>query len=100
MAWLGTENESLPGYARGRAGFARPGAESAEAVRSFLQQVYLFMSVGLAVTGVIAFLVAGSPAALNLVFGNKLVFYGLIIAQLGLVIAFSAVAARVSAGTA
>ncbi|HEY0710030.1 MAG TPA: Bax inhibitor-1/YccA family protein [Polyangia bacterium] len=69
-------------------------------MRAFLQQVYLFMSVGLGVTGVIAYLVAHSPAALNLVFGNRLVFYGLIIAQLGLVIAFSAAAARVSAGTA
>jgi FtsH-binding integral membrane protein len=100
MAWLGTEDRSLPGYTRGRSGFARPTSETSAEVRSFLQQVYLFMSVGLGVSGVIAFLVARSPAALALVFGNSIVFYGLIIAQLGLVIAFSAVAARVSAGTA
>jgi hypothetical protein len=58
------------------------------------------MSLGLAATGVVALAVASSPAALNLVFGNRLVFFGLMIAQLLLVMAFAPVAARVGAGTA
>jgi FtsH-binding integral membrane protein len=44
--------------------------------------------------------VASSPAALQFVFGNPIVFYGLLIGQVLLVVAFSAIAARVSAGTA
>jgi FtsH-binding integral membrane protein len=75
-------------------------ARSDESTRSFLQRVYLFMSVGLATTGVVALAVASSPAALNLVFGHQMVFFGLMIAELLLVMAFAPVAARVSAGTA
>jgi FtsH-binding integral membrane protein len=58
------------------------------------------MSLGLATTGAVALAVVSSPAALNFVFGNTLVFFGLMIAELLLVIAFAPVAARVSAGTA
>jgi FtsH-binding integral membrane protein len=73
---------------------------SAEASRTFLQRVHLFMSLGLGVTGLVALLVASSPSALALVFGNALVFPALLIAELLLVVAFAPVAARVSAGTA
>jgi FtsH-binding integral membrane protein len=58
------------------------------------------MSVGLGITGVVALLMVSSPTALTFVFGNKLVFYGLLIAELLVVVAFAPVAARVSAGTA
>lgn len=66
--------------------------------RTFLRRVYAFMSLGLATTGVVALMVVSSPAALSVIFGNRLVFFGLLIAQLGLVMAFSRVAARASAG--
>lgn len=69
-------------------------------VRGFLQRVYLYMGLGLAVTGLVAMVVVSSPALLSLVFGNRLVLYGLMIAELLLVVAFSAVSTRVSAGTA
>jgi len=68
--------------------------------RTFLQRVYLFMSLGLVTTGVVALGVVSSPAALSFIFGNPLVFYGLMIAELLLVMAFAPAAARVSAGTA
>jgi uncharacterized protein len=58
------------------------------------------MSLGLGATGLVALLVASSPAALALVFGNPVVFPVLLVAELGLVFAFGPVAARVSAGTA
>jgi len=58
------------------------------------------MSLGLATTGVVALAVASSPAALSVVFGNRMVFFGLMIAELLLVMAFAPVAARVSAGAA
>lgn len=58
------------------------------------------MSIGLATTGLVALAVASSPAALSFVFGNPLVFYGLMVAELLLVMAFAPVAARVGTGAA
>ncbi len=62
--------------------------------------VYRWMTLGLAVTALIAYSVATSEAALRLVIGNRLVFFGLMIAEFGLVIAISAAANRLSAATA
>ncbi len=62
--------------------------------------VYRWMTLGLALTAFVAFAVAGSESALHLVLGNRLVFFGLVIAELGLVIAISAAANRLSAATA
>ncbi|AKU97311.1 membrane protein [Labilithrix luteola] len=60
---------------------------------------YRWMTLGLATTGIVALLTASSPAMLNLIFGNRLVFWGLIIAQLGLVFSFTAAAARARTAT-
>jgi len=67
---------------------------------AFLRRVYNWMGCGLGLTGLIAWLVAGSPTLLQLVFGNMWVFYGLILAELGLVIAIGGAINRLSAGTA
>lgn len=98
MAWIG---QSETGQTRARP-FAtgRAAAQVDAGTRTFLQRVYFFMSLGLATTGLVALAVVSSPAALAFVFGNKLVFYGLLIAELLLVVAFAPVAARVSAGAA
>lgn len=61
-----------------------------------LWATYRWMAAGLGVTGVVAMFVASSPAALELILGNRLVFYGLLFAQLGLVVAFNSVAVRAS----
>ena len=58
------------------------------------------MSTGLGVTGLVALAVASSPAALQFIFGNPMVYIGLMIAELLLVVAFVPIAARVSAATA
>ncbi|HTP26358.1 MAG TPA: Bax inhibitor-1/YccA family protein [Anaeromyxobacteraceae bacterium] len=62
--------------------------------------VYRWMTLGLAITALVGYSVATSEAALRLVVGNRLVFFGLIIAELGLVIALSAAANRLSLGAA
>lgn len=67
---------------------------------AFLWSTYRWMSIGLAVTGLAAFLVASSPQALSLIVGNRPVFYGLIIAELLMVVAFTPVAMRASAAAA
>jgi uncharacterized protein len=58
------------------------------------------MTAGLATTGIVALLVASSPAALAILFSSPILFYGLMFAQLGLVIAFGSIAPRASSTTA
>ncbi|MGA8890927.1 MAG: Bax inhibitor-1/YccA family protein [Anaeromyxobacteraceae bacterium] len=68
--------------------------------RRFMASVYRWMTLGLLVTAGVAFYVASTPSVLQVVFGNKMVFWGLVIAQFGLVIALSAAVNKLSAGTA
>jgi FtsH-binding integral membrane protein len=67
-------------------------------VSDALWGTYRWMAAGLGVTGLVAMFVASSPAALELILGNRLVFYVLLLAQLGLVVAFNSVAARAITG--
>jgi FtsH-binding integral membrane protein len=68
--------------------------------RRFMMAVYRWMTLGLAVTALVAYSVATSEAALRLVIGNRFVFFGLIIVEFGLVIAISAAMNRLSAPVA
>jgi FtsH-binding integral membrane protein len=70
------------------------------AVNQFIRSVYNWMAVGLGITGFVAYFVAGSPALTQLVFGNPILFFGLIIAELGLVFYLSARVGRLQASTA
>jgi FtsH-binding integral membrane protein len=58
------------------------------------------MAVGLALTGLIAFYVSNSPNLVRYVYGNQFLFFGLIIAELGIVFAISARVQRMQASTA
>ena len=71
-----------------------------ERVSAFLSKVYGWMFLGLLVTSVTAFVVASSPALIEIVFLNRLVFWGLLIAQLGLVFYLSARVDKVAPVTA
>ena len=71
-----------------------------ERVGAFLTKVYGWMFFGLLVTAVTAFAVASSPAIIEIVFLNRLVFWGLVIAQLGLVFYLSARVDKVAPATA
>src|SRR5512141_2466771 len=73
---------------------------SADVERRFMASVYRWMTLGLGLTALVAYAVAGSEDAIRLVIGNRVVFFGLIIAELGLVIAISAAANRLSAPAA
>jgi hypothetical protein len=68
--------------------------------RRFMSAVYGWMTGGLALTAAVAYAVASSPAALEAIVGNRIVFFGLIIAELGLVVALSAMVNRLSAAAA
>lgn len=71
-----------------------------DAATLFLAKVFNWMAMGLGLTGLTAFLIANSRTALQLIFGNQLIFFGLIIGELGLVIYLSARIQKISASAA
>src|SRR5262245_51459741 len=80
--------------------FATAGAVSEERVTAFLRKVYGWMCVGLGVTAGVALAVASSPALVQAVFGNRILFFGLVLGQLGLVFFLSARVEKLAANTA
>jgi len=69
-------------------------------VASFLTAVYGWMCVGLAITAATAWYVAGSPAIMRAIVGNRAIFWSLMIAQLGVVFVLSARVQTMAATTA
>ncbi len=76
------------------------GTKAQVIVNSFLRSVYNWMAIGLALTGFVAYFVAHSETLLALIFGNQLVFFGLIIGELALVFTISARVHKMQASTA
>lgn len=66
----------------------------------FLSRVYAWMGFGLALTAGVSFVVVSTPSIMDAIFADTGLFYFLIIAELGMVIAFSFLAKRISARTA
>ncbi|MBW1701058.1 MAG: Bax inhibitor-1/YccA family protein [Deltaproteobacteria bacterium] len=69
-------------------------------VNDFIRSVYNWMAIGLALTGFVALYVSSSETMLRLIFGNPLIFFVLILAELGLVFSIAGMVNRMSAGTA
>lgn len=65
-----------------------------------MRQVYLRMFLALLVTAITAYYVAVTPAVTQFVFGSRVVFWILIIAEFGLVIGLSAALHKMSTTTA
>lgn len=78
---------------------SRVGAR-AEVVNAFMRGVYFWMSLGLLVTGGIAWYVANTESLLRMFFtpegGVSMLFWGLVIAELLLVVGLSAAISRIS----
>ena len=74
--------------------------DAAERVSAFLWKVYAWMAIGLGLTAMVAVGVAGSPDILRALVANRLVFFGLMIAELGLVFYLSARVDRLAPTTA
>lgn len=72
----------------------RPGsksrAEMDQGLRAYMLKIYNYMTLGLGITGVIAYGVFSSEALLTVILGNPIMFWGLVIAQLGIVVYLSA----------
>jgi len=69
-------------------------------VSRFFTRVYGWMAGGLALTALVAWTVASSPELLSVIVGNKIVFYGLMFAELGLVVWLSGMIGKMSPTTA
>ena len=67
---------------------------------SFMTKVYGWMSLALLVTGLVAFYVSENRALANIVFGNRFLFYGLLIGEFLLVGYLSSAIHRMSAAKA
>lgn len=70
------------------------------AVPALIRKVYTWMAMALAITGITAYGVSISPNLVNLIFSSKMVFFGIIIAELALVLILSARLHKLSLSTA
>ncbi len=68
--------------------------------RNILKNVYIWMTAGLALTGVVALSVSTNRAVMSALIGNPILFFGLIIGELALVMYLSARIQKMSASAA
>jgi FtsH-binding integral membrane protein len=82
---------------------ARPASTADAAIdqglRAHMLSVYNYMTIGVALTGLVAYVISTQPAIMNAIFGTGLVWVA-ILAPVGLVIALSFFISRMSAATA
>lgn len=69
-------------------------------IGQFMSKVYLWMTLGLMLTGFVAYIVSADEQILYAIASNKILFWGLIIAEFGLVIALSAAINKINSMTA
>jgi len=74
--------------------------ENAQVLSAFMSAVYLWMMVGITISGVTAYVVASRPDVVVYIMQNKILFYGMLVAQFGAVIALSAFVQRMSVALA
>lgn len=67
---------------------------------TLVRQVYAWMGCGLALTALMSLITVSTPELLQVIVGNRLVFYGLMIGELALVFTLSGAIHRMSAGVA
>ena len=92
-------------YLNGQQSFSTASAAQAElSMSSYLsktmQRIFGKMFMGILVTAFVSLGIATTPSLLEVVFSSKILFFGLIFAQLGLVIWLTAGINKMSAGTA
>lgn len=69
-------------------------------LQAYMAQVYGWMTCGLLLTAFVSWFAARTPAVMELVFANRITFFGLIIAQLALVFVLSGMVHRLSGAIA
>lgn len=76
------------------------GLEMSAAFPILMRKVYTWMTLALVITGMTAYGVANSPALLQAIYSSRLAFFGLVAAELGIVIYTSARIRKLSLTTA
>lgn len=61
-----------------------------------MRKVYTWMTLAMVITGITSYGVATSPAILEMIFGNRILFWGLILAEFGLVFGISGMLHKIS----
>lgn len=74
--------------------------DAGQTMSAFMSRVYLWMMVGIAISGITAYVVASRPDVVMYIMQNVFIFYGLIIFQLVAVVALSGWVQRMSLGVA
>ena len=69
-------------------------------LRQYMLQVYNYMASGVALTGIVAYIVAATPALTNAIFGNPIMPWVVMLAPIGLAIYFGARIQNMSFSTA
>lgn len=67
---------------------------------ALMRKVYVWMALALVITGITAFGIANNPSLAYTIVTNRLLFWGLVIAEFGLVVAISGAINRLSITTA
>ena len=80
--------------------FSVPKTRSVTLVNDFVRSVYNWMCAGLALTAVVSLYISSNDALFNLIFRNRIIFFGLILGELALVFSISGMVNRMCAGTA
>jgi len=88
MVTVNPMNYTSRGASQGAFGISRGRVSDA------LWVAYRWMSVGLATTGLVALGIAHSPDAQQVLLGNRILFYALLLGQLGIVVALGSVVTR------
>ncbi|MBQ9363070.1 MAG: Bax inhibitor-1/YccA family protein [Bacteroidaceae bacterium] len=76
------------------------GATTGVAENTLIKNVFLWMCGALVITGLTGYYVANNFSIMEMIFANRMVFYGLIIAEFALVIGLTAAINKISALTA
>ncbi|WP_343551551.1 Bax inhibitor-1/YccA family protein [Pantoea sp.] len=74
--------------------------QASTSLQTYMAQVYGWMTCGLLLTAFVSWFAARTPAVMELVFANRITFFGLIIAQLALVFVLSGMVHRMSGAVA
>ncbi len=74
--------------------------QASTSLQTYMAQVYGWMTCGLLLTAFVSWFAANTPAVMELIFANRITFFGLIIAQLALVFVLSGLVHRMSGAVA
>lgn len=66
-----------------------PNESQQQSISSFMYKVYGWMSAGLMLSAITAYSVFANPNIFRAIMGNKLIFYGLLFAQIGIAVLFA-----------